>query len=132
MKWRAKKYKTKTIWRCPPMGNVTIPFKESFVDKEKNIDEMVDVQRYAYLQSYKEEDKMEKEMWSLYHVVVVDKEERSKITPNIDKKVIAKNEDQAKGIAGVADLIANKEYDNTKLAIKVIRIMDIRPIEDDE
>ena len=97
----------------------------------------IDTQRYAYMQMFgvknnKEEDNMGEEMWGLYQVIAVDKEDKSKVTPNIDKKVIAKNTEHAKGLAGVNDLLEKYNYDNTKLAVRVSNILDIRPVKDDE
>jgi len=74
-----------------------------------------------------------KDMWGLYEVVVVEKDKIG-ITKyaEINKKVVAKNEEHAKGLAGVNDLLEKYNYDNTKIAIKVDKIMDIKPVEDDE
>lgn len=73
-----------------------------------------------------------REMWSLYQVIAVDKGKIENIVPEIDRKVIAKNTEHAKGLAGVNDLLEKYNYDNTKLAVRVSNILDIRPVEDDE
>jgi hypothetical protein len=73
-----------------------------------------------------------RKMWSLYQVIAVDKGKIENIVPEIDRKVIAKNTEHAKGLAGVNDLLEKYNYDNTKLAVRVSNILDIRPVEDDE
>ena len=125
--------------------NVTTAFEvpEDYLNDSYN-DHQADVFRYAISQINKEEDKMPtmgmsaneprepREMWSLYQVLAVEKSQVENIVPEIDRKVIAKNTEHAKGLAGVNDLLEKYNYDNTKLAVRVSNILDIRPVEDDE
>lgn len=67
------------------------------------------------------------DMWSMYDAIVIDKE---KLRIVIDERVIAKNAEHAKGKAGVLDRLAEKDFDNTKFAIKVAKIMDVKPVDD--
>jgi len=73
-----------------------------------------------------------REMWSIYQVIAIEKENCGEGIPEIDTKVVAKNAEHAKGLAGVNDLLEKYNYDNTKLAVRVSNILDIRPVEDDE
>ena len=60
---------------------------------------------------------------------MIDKDE---LEPVIDTSVIAKNSDHAKGKAGVLNKLKEKDFDDTKFVVKVVKIAFIRPVEDDE
>lgn len=79
--------------------------------------------------SNEEEKEMGEDMWTLYDVVAVDKDE---LELAIDKRVIAKTPEHAKGKAGVYELLEDKVYDDTKIKVTVARIMDIKPVEEDK
>ena len=72
------------------------------------------------------------EWWSLYRVIAVDKKGCESGIPEIDTKVIAKNAEHAKGLAGVTSILDRYDYDNTKVTVVVNHITDIKPVEDDE
>ena len=71
----------------------------------------------------------EKEMWSMYDVIMIDKD---KLETVIDTSVIAKTSMHAKGKAGVYDKLEEAEYDESKFVINVVHIAGIRPVEDED
>lgn len=68
-------------------------------------------------------------MWTLFDVIMVDKENLEKV---VDDTVIAKDAKQARGKAGVEDILAKNDYDETKFVTKIALITNIRPVKDDE
>ena len=75
----------------------------------------------------------ENEYWSLYHVIAIAKEDAvSGAIPEIDKKIVAKNSEHAKGLAGVDEMLKRYDYDNTKVVVVIREIIEIKPVEDDE
>jgi hypothetical protein len=81
------------------------------------------------LNKLRSDKEMLEERWTMYDVVMIDKDE---LEPVIDTSVIAKNSDHAKGKAGVLDKLKEKDFDDTKFVVKVVKIAFIRPVEDDE
>jgi hypothetical protein len=71
------------------------------------------------------------EMWSLYEVIIVDKDDMEVKTAGQDY-IIAKSAKMALGKAGYFDLMEEKDYDKSKLEEKVVKIMDIKPADEDE
>lgn len=104
---------------------------ERYMLRERIKDNLKHAKNVSRIILNEEENKMMENYWSLYEVVAVDKEGMD-IDPDINKKVIAKNEEHAKGLAGVNRLLENYHYDNTKLAVRVTKIMDIKPVEEGE
>ncbi|MFP4661951.1 MAG: hypothetical protein ACLFPF_07170 [Halanaerobiales bacterium] len=79
----------------------------------------------------KESEKLmeDSKMWSMYDVIIVDKESKEILR---NESVVAKNRDMALGKAGYHDILEGKDFDSTKLVVKVAHITDIKPVEDDE
>ena len=105
--------------------------------------ESLDAQRYAYIRVYnqKEEDNMPtvgmsasepREMWSIYHVIAIEKENCGEGIPKIDTKVVAKNAEHAKGLAGVNTMLERNNFDNTKITVICDRLATVKPVKDDE
>lgn len=78
---------------------------------------------------HKGEDKKMQGYYSVYDVIVVDKDSLEIV---IDESVVAKTKKHAKGKAGVYDYLKDKEYDDTKLVVKVALIEDVKPYDTEE
>jgi hypothetical protein len=122
--------------------NVTTAFEvpEDYLNDSYN-DHQADVFRYAISQINKEEDNMPtvgmsasepREMWSIYHVIAIEKENCGEGFPEIDTKVVAKNAEHAKGLAGVNTMLERNNFDNTKITVICDHLATIKPVEDDE
>jgi hypothetical protein len=122
--------------------NVTTAFEvpEDYLNDSYN-DHQADVFRYAISQINKEEDKMPtmgmsanepREMWSIYQVIAIEKENCGTGIPEIDTKVVAKNHEHAKGLAGVNTMLERNNFDNTKITVICDHLATIKPVEDDE
>ena len=67
--------------------------------------------------------------YNLYEVIAVDVEN---LRVEIDEKVIAKTEEQAKGKAGYFNLLSDREFDTDKLEVKVRTVIsNIKEVEED-
>ena len=127
--------------------NVTTAFEvpEDYLNDSYN-DYQADVFRYAISQINKEEGKMTetgmggngprvrdpREMWSIYHVIAIEKENCGEGIPEIDTKVVAKNAEHAKGLAGVNTMLERNNFDNTKITVICNHLATVKPVEDYE
>ena len=122
--------------------NVTTAFEvpEDYLNDSYN-DHQADVFRYAISQINKEEDNMPtvgmsasepREMWSIYQVIAIEKENCGEGIPEIDTKVVAKNHEHAKGLAGVNTMLERNNFDNTKITVICDCLATVKPVKDDE
>ena len=73
-----------------------------------------------------------REMWSIYQVIAIEKENCGEGIPKIDTKVVAKNAEHAKGLAGVNTMLERNNFDNTKITVICDRLATVKPVKDDE
>ena len=73
-----------------------------------------------------------REMWSIFHVIAIEKENCGTGIPEIDTKVVAKNAEHAKGLAGVNTMLERNNFDNTKITVICDCLATVKPVEDDE
>ena len=89
------------------------------------------LEKHFYPNKRSEKQMGNEEMWSLYEVIIVDKDDMKVKTAGQDY-IIAKSAKMALGKAGYFDLMEEKDYDESKLEEKVVKIMDIKPADEDE
>ena len=83
----------------------------------------------AYENYLEEVNLMGETMLSYYEVIAIDRKEEEIV---IERKVIAKDVAMAEGKAGLNAKLIDYDYDRSKLAIKVTKIMDIKLLTEEE
>ena len=121
-----------------PPGIITEKKTLEELELEMNNNHSADAMAYMLRNQFglpaENKNKEEKEVnYNLYEVILVEKREPG-TEPDIliDKKVVAKNREHAKGKAGVNEYLEPADYDTTKFVITTNELFYIREVEDGE